>query len=132
MLLGEALYSFLSADDNVIALVEDRIYPAQNAEIGQLPCIVYQQISGPRAHSLQGASACAHPRMQLNCFAATYLEAKQLADAVRKAIDGYKGIWLTLDIYGVILLNELDVYEDDPQIHRVILDFKIWHYEAKT
>ena len=36
---------------------------------------------------------------------------------------------LTVPIHASFIDNELETYESDTKIHRIIMDFRIWHEE---
>ena len=109
MAAEKALKAILDAAGAVTALVEDRIYPVERREGSDLPALVYQQISGQPTHDVTGPIGYVPARYQITCWAATYLEACDLAEAVRDAVDGYSGTIAELAIDHVFVLDEGDM-----------------------
>ena len=132
-MIEEALVALLETDAAVAALVDDRIYPIVAPAGVDLPAIVYQRISGPRAETMAGPSGLAWPRFQFGCIGGSFSEAVSVADAVRQALDGYRGTVSGVVIRGILLLNEFSQYEADEDEGGVswveYLDFGVYHLE---
>ena len=128
MSIEKVIYSKLSGDSDVSALVATRIYPVNLPQKPTYPAIVYTRISGERAYSLGGPSDLASPRFQIDCFASTYSAAKDLASKIRSAINGFRGTVAGVLVQGVFLENDNDIFEDDFSVYRVSSDYFI-HYK---
>ena len=127
MLEGD-LYSALSTNAAVGAIVggtgqSARIYPMLRPQGAALPAVTYQLIDRPRIDtaSLTGNNAKVRSRMQIDCWAESYSAAKDLAAAVKNAVNSA----LT-----ALNIDERDLYEDDTGIYRISSDFSIWHLES--
>ena len=129
MAVEEAIQTILAADVAVSALIVARIYPSRLPDGATYPAIVYQRISGPRLHDLSGPSGYATPRIQLDLWAATYSEAKALAEAVREALDGYQGVVGAYRIGECLMDGETDLYEPGVVQHRIVQDYIVGHDE---
>lgn len=129
-MIEPGLVSYLSAHPLVTTLVGTRVYPLELPQGVTLPAITYQRISGPRVRSQSGPSGLAHPRIQLNCWARDYAGAVQLADVVRRALDGYRGAMGSTIVQASFLDNDLDGHEPDTGLWRRTLDVILWHEEA--
>lgn len=129
MSIEAALFTLLTTTPSIAAKVADRVYPKQLPQDPTTPAIVYHRISGPREHSHDGSSGLAHPRFQLDMYAGSYLEAKALADAVRVAIDGYKGTVEGVEIQAIFLENDDDGHDDELKVYWFQADYIIWHAE---
>lgn len=115
------IFSYLRNDPTVAALVGSRIYPLLLPQDYDLPAITYTKISGSRINAKTGQTGLANPRFQFSCWGKTYLEAKKVADAVRIAMNQFKG-----DAY---MQDEQDFYEPDTGLYHVPVDFIVWHTE---
>ena len=129
-----ALPSILINDTAVNMLVGDGIYPNIIPQGADIPAITYQQISGPRVHDMQGPNGMVKARWQINCWAADYAKAKELAGAVRLVLDGYSGTALQTVIDVIHLINEGDMPEMAPGTDELArygkyLDFIVWFRE---
>jgi hypothetical protein len=130
-----ALVARLRADAGVAARAGDRIRPMTLAEDEILPAIVYQKISDVPDYAMGGQSGLATARVQVAVWADArlgeaaggYGQAKQLAEAVRLCLSGWRGIvaagsdsvaidWVELD-------NQTDLY--DPETGRGIAMFAV-------
>src|SRR5689334_5062394 len=81
-----ALRSRLTEDAAVAAVVGTKIYWTLVPQSTVLPYIRMQTISDPRPEHLQGYEAARVTRVQVDCFAAKYLDARALADKVITAV----------------------------------------------
>lgn len=113
-------------------LIGTSIYPNIVPQGADIPAITYQQISGPRLHDMQGAVGMCKARYQINCWAASYAAAKELAEAVRLTLDGYSSEGTIKVIH---LANEGDLPKTLPGLDQLTrygkrLDFFVWFTEA--
>jgi hypothetical protein len=105
----KALYDILSSAAGVTQYVGGRIYPSLIDQGAGLPAIAYEQISGPRFHEVSHPMGWVESRYQISIWAATYLQACEISDAVRIAIDGYTGVTVGLDIDHIFVTDEGDL-----------------------
>jgi len=132
--IEEGLTAHLKANAGLTALISTRVYPGFISQTSTLPCLTYQRISTPRiiTHDTSGASGTAHPRFQFDAWAETNTSAKAIIDAVRAALNGYKGTMGTVNLVTVqASLTDDERYEYSPEvkIHRYSADYIIWHEE---
>ncbi len=124
------IQTILTGDATVAALVGTRISPNIIRQGTAMPAVTYQQISGQRDHTLDGASGFVEGRFQVNCWAKTYAETRELADAVRDALDDYS----TGTIQAIHLEDEGDIPTlmggvDKIRRYGKRLDFTVWFDE---
>lgn len=142
-LIENAIFERLRDDPGVKAIADAKIFPQAAPQAGgeddpakaKLPRITYQQISGNHFHNADGASRLANPLFQINSIAKTYGEAKQLANCVRRALQGFKGTVAGVVIQGIFLSNQRDEFVISPsgseQRARIIQqDYTIFHVES--
>lgn len=134
MALESELVKRLRADATVAGLVGLRIFAGMARAGEPLPRITYQRISGPRLHLLDGLPGIAQPRIQFDCWAARYEDAKSLADAVRISLDDFRGVLGTHTVQGIFMQDERDLSEPPSHaeglgIFRVSQDYLVWHTE---
>jgi len=122
-----SLYTYLAADGGITALASTRIYPVVIPQNPTFPLITYQVVSTPVLHTLDGTSA-PNSRIQIDCWAETALAAHGLADAVETALDNYSGTMNSADVVsGSLLINRQDIFEEDVEDYRVLLEFSLIH-----
>ena len=130
-----AIYAVLAADSGVTDLVGTRIYPVRALRGASLPYITYQRISTVRRHPLDRPTDLADARVQVDCWAGSYAEAKTLAAAVRSALAGYRGTAGGVTVQWMGLEGEADDVEIEGGVesltcYRVRQDWDIWWQET--
>ena len=129
MIIEQALITYLLADAGLSLLIGDRLHDDVLPQSPTLPAVVWQRISTPRFHSHSGPSGLAFPRFQFACWSTTRLEAIRTANALRACMDGFSGIISGVDVGAVFAEDEIDSYDPETGLRRVLLDLKIYHKE---
>jgi len=120
---GERIYSILSANSAVVALVGTRITPSVMPELQPQPAIVYTVVSNDPVPTVDGASFLRHSIVQIDCYSFEYDLSHAVADAVEAALSGYD----VPAVVSVTLESTRDVSEEGvTQYQRVMLQFSIW------
>ena len=125
-----ALYTILSGDAGVTALISTRMYPVVIPQDVSLPAVAYQRISTARVYSHDGPSCLARPRFQFSCTATTYSAARAVANAIRAALDGYNDTANGVRIMAAFTQNEFDGFTDTDDLWTVYQDYFVWHVES--
>ena len=89
--MDEVIRAILRADAGVTALVGQRINFGSRPQGEPLPALALSVPSDIEAATLDGASGLNDARIQVNCAAMSYGEARRLERAVRSALHGYSG-----------------------------------------
>jgi len=82
-------------------------------------CRLHARLKRSPANTLADGAPVENTRLQVDCFYTTYAAAVTLAVAVKAA--------MTSSAITHLLLLEQDQFEPEALLHRVILDFSIWH-----
>ena len=103
-------------------LVSNRCYPLLMPQDPTLPAIVFSRVASIAQNKLDSGASIDQVRIQIDCYASTYDEAKTLSASVRSAMEeaDFKG---TLQI-------DVDFYEPDLKIYRVVMDFYVWQHNS--
>lgn len=122
------LRDYMLADSGISAKVGTRIHLTQLPELATYPAIAFQQISGPREHTLgDGYPTAATPRYQISCFAITYAAVKELVLAVEAAFDGHLGELVpSSPIQGTFVLDVHDTFEPIPRVFMCPVDVMLF------
>lgn len=127
-----AIRARLISDDAITDVVgddpDDRIFPAILPQAVTLPAITLQIISEDRPHSSpQGPLKLCKARIQVDVWAARdkYTDAVNLAESVRKRLDGFRGQSAGVTIQGIFLESTRTLFESDPEQHRVSRDYMV-------
>jgi len=126
------LRGILAGDSAIAALVGARIYPALLPQPPTFPALTYQVVSGFRHTQMDGPPGVNRARLQIDCWAATYIGAEALADAVRLALDGFKGMVGGSPgrlVQAAFFASERDLYEPEPPCYRRSADYLITYAE---
>ena len=97
-----------------------RIYPNVAPNNVATPFVVYMRVANTQENTLADGVPVENTRLQIDCFDSTYAAVITLAEAVKAAM---KASGITN-----LLLMEQDQFDADALLHRVILDFSLWHY----
>lgn len=119
MSLDVKMHQALSGGAAIAALVSTRIYPLVLPQSVAYPAISYQRISNT---GQMGTTALRESRWQVNCWALTYTAAQALAVAVKNALEEYTATATAPRIKMVLVVNELDDFDPEANIFRVIVD----------
>ena len=132
MRIEEALVAQLRATAAVVAKVATRIYPAKAPQQPTLPCLVYLREGTNREHTQDGGSGLGVVRFTIDCLGRTYAEAREVAHAVREALEGSRGVWGGVggvQVDGCFIEDEADDYIDELALYVVGLDVRVMHVE---
>lgn len=119
MNVEQQVYAVLAANVDVAALVANRIYPLLMPQDVAPPAISYQRVATAPHDDLEGTQNHEWVRVQVDVWDADYAGAKTLAAAVHTALQ-------VTPVYAQLLL-ELDDYDSDLKLYRVIMDFNVWN-----
>ena len=127
----EAIVTLLEASAAVTALVGDRITPEWRKQGDPLPALTVAEVSAVRSDELLAAFSLTASRIQVDCWAGSYAQAKALSRAVRDTLDQQSGIIAGVQVERISLSDFRDLGEKtgDKSIRRVSLDFNVWYQE---
>jgi len=139
MMIEEAIYSHLTADTGLAALVPARIYPLAMPQDGALPALVYSKVSGVPEYSHDGNTGLVEARFQFSCLGQNYGQTKSLSRAVKRAMQPLERAPRTIGgaagvrVASALLENEVDIYDANEVEHaervHIPLDYLIQYYE---
>lgn len=120
----EDVYTLLSGDAGVTAITTG-IYPVLIPQSADYPAIAYQRTSSDRDVNFDEVEDWVRTSAQIDSYATSYSDTAGLADAVKAALNNYKGGVIQL----IKLDSELDIFEDSTSLFRVSQRYTIWHTE---
>lgn len=120
-------------EEQLIALLVNvaggRRYWGRAPQSEPLPFVVMNRIDGARNYTTRGPSGFVQSRVQLDCYAETYTEAKGVARAVRDDLSGVT----SGEIQGIFIDAERDLPAADAgeatHLYRVSIDILVNHGE---
>lgn len=110
MTAESAVQEALLFDPIIASLVSVRVYPQeQQPQAGTFPAITYQRISTTTRIDLDREEEPTRVRLQLNCIAATYKAAMELAMEIRRL---FRGGYATTGVQLVRVDSQSDLPRD--------------------
>jgi len=130
MRVETALLTYLTGNAGLSALVASRIYAFHAPAAVTFPFITYQRVSTERflTHD-EPANDLAKPRIQFDIYSIKYEDALSVLDALRDALQGYRGTMSTMDVQGVLPALEQHIDLPDNDYYRITVDYLISHTE---
>jgi hypothetical protein len=132
MNISGIVYTILAADGGVTAICSTRIYPLTRPQLTALPAVRIVTVAVEPYDTKSGASTLDAIRVQIDCYAISMLTAQQLEEAVRAAIDRYRGSvtvtgtgGATYFVDGVRFENRNETMEEEKDIFRTSSDYQI-------
>lgn len=124
MTLRTALYSMVTNDAGVAALIGTRFYWRQLPEAVSYPACRYMIVSSERRTAHDGYAGLETSSIQIDVISDTSASCRAVSAALRAALDGVKDA-----TYGIksMRTNELDEFEESANLWRIVLEFLI-HY----
>lgn len=120
MSLGTSIYSALSVDAALLALVSTRIYKITAPQGTAAPYIVWQGIGSDPGITHSGPAGAIERMVQFACFAATPEAATAVREALVAALDGVE---LANGDNGTLEDDNRDGYDDAVNLYRADADF---------
>lgn len=123
MNVEQQVRTVLTTDAGVLAVIGAtpplRVYPQLLPQDCTMPAVRFQRVSTVPQNGLDGHHSLDQVRVQVDSWASDYDDAKTLAAAVRAAM-------ALAPLYALCVM-ELDDYDPDQSLHRVVQDFSIWN-----
>ena len=118
-MIWQDVYTTLHGYSGVVNLVATRIYPSIVNQDPTYPCISHNRSSENPIVTLDGAGDQLNPIWQIDAWDTTYSGAATLMEQIRAAMDASI-------LFKAVLVNVIDLYEPDVNIHRVMAEFSLW------
>lgn len=130
-----ALRSVLIRAPAVAILLGTRVYPILAPASAALPFVVTRRSGINREHTLAGPMGVPTVSVEFQTYAATYEEARQVADRVRSVLDGYGGTVNNVEVKRVSLEQESDDFVqlaggDIPPVYQVTQTYNVLWQET--
>lgn len=136
MILEDGIVALLANAGEVARLVggptvtKARVYPLVLPQNPTFPALTHQRVSGVRELTHDGPDGVVWCRLQIDTWASSFVSATQLADAVRRVLDGFRGLAGEVTVQRAELLADRHLHEADLNLYRVSQDFGIWYEES--
>ena len=121
--LNSFIFSTLSADAGLSALVGNRIYPLVAADATEPPYIIFSRVATVPAESHEAPSGLDVTTVQFSCFAKKFSTASAIADALRAALEQAT----PPDGGSIHFTASRDFFEQETRLYDFQLDADFWH-----
>ena len=119
--------ALIAANSTANGLLAGRVYPGIFPEQYTLPAVAINIVSGIPNPTKTAPGDVDTLRVQVDCYGTTYTSAQATADAVRGAIDWYRGNVVSgLNSYAIDWINfegTQDSWESEPKEWRIITEY---------
>ena len=122
MIIGQYIVALLNADPAFSALCNGRVFALFAKQDTPLPRVVYSEVDSIPVNDFQGRTWLTKSRVQIDCYATTYLGAHNVANRVHAVFDSRDEEENPCSLYIV----GRDLFDDEFKIYRVSLDFSMW------
>ena len=130
-MISNAIYSFMIATAGITSLTGTRIYPMILPVGHAWPAITYHGDDHNLIQTYDGQTGLTRSYYQIDAWAQTYIEAQQLATAIRAAFKNCTGSMGAVSVSHVTLdTGPIAIYEDNLEAFRVSQTFSLWHNEG--
>lgn len=119
------LVAFLRAQATLAALVGTRIYPLSLPQGATLPALTYQGISTVPEASGDNRPTSDTTRLQIDSWGASYEAVREVAAALRAALDGYTEELSGGTVASMRFANEHEEMDPERRWYRVTQDYLI-------
>lgn len=129
------LRSALVGNAGFLALAGSRVYPLLAPKTAALPFVAYRRSGIERTQTIGGPVGTPRVRVEFGVYATTYEAARDVADAMRKVLDGYKGTVDNTEVKYVALDDESDDFvqlagADLPAVYQVTQTYTVLWQET--
>ncbi len=135
MSMHAAIYTRLSTDAGVTALISTRIFPTKAPQNAQLPCIVQRRFGDFDSHVQSGACGLANSTHEFEILADSAASAISVAEAVRNSLDGlHTTVIGTTNVRSSRLTNETDsvilFQGSENERYQIEQDWEFWYFRS--
>lgn len=121
-MIQEGLFTVLTNDAGVSALVSSRVYPLGIPQNAVLPCIAYTVEEQEENSDYDGQGDFGEIEIQIDCWAGSepteYAVSLAVAKAVKAALKNYNGLMGSVRVYRLVLVTSVSVFESKVDMHR--------------
>jgi len=132
--LEEGLVAYLLSQADIAAVVSDRVRTGVARQNEQRPFLVVGPPTIEPQYTAAGGAGLAESRIEVHCEAASYREARELAELIRKKFkDGFQGNMEGVEVralYATVRGNTPRVVSGDQEGFRsVTVELQVFHEE---
>jgi hypothetical protein len=128
------LHNAITSDASITSHVGYRVYPHLAPAVDDLPFISWRRVAIRREQTLAFPMGVPTVQLEYLIFAESYLESRQIADAMRAALDGFTGSFDNTQVRQTSLESESDEVvaldgAELPAVYSVAQTYDVWWQE---
>lgn len=125
----------LTSDPDVGALVGTKVYPVVAPAEATYPFVTWRRVQVQRQQTLANPMGVPKVTIDYSIYGATYDQARQVADAMRQVLDGYRGTVDNTTVQYASLENESDDFvsltgAELPPSYQIVMTIETWWTES--
>jgi hypothetical protein len=125
----------LSQNTAVSSLVGTQIYPVIAPSEATYPFVIWRRIQVQRQHHLAGPMGSPRVTVEYAIYGATYDQARNVSDAMRRVLDGYRGVVDNTVVQHASVENETDDFvsltgAELPPSYQITMTVDTWWIES--
>lgn len=126
-MIEDSLFSFLTSDPGVSALIDDRMYENILQQNVTLPAIHFTLEDTEIPLTMQGEGQYVTSRFNIRCVGSTAVSARTVRDTVHDALRNLVGDMAGITIRKVVVTSINSRYDDDMRRHQSSLFIDVHH-----
>lgn len=123
------IIGILAANSAANALLGGRVYPLLAPQGTAFPCVVVNTSGVTPENTKNGPALLDNVRVQVDAYAPTYAAANDTAEAVRVAMDYYRGMVsyqsVLYPVDSMFYVSQTDMMETEREVYRVMCEYKM-------
>lgn len=127
MSIGFAIRHRLLAYSALATLVGSRVYNNYLPQNYAPRALVYQVLSEDVSDDISGTGSLFRAQIQIESWSKEDTDTQILAEHVRKALQGYSGVHLGVNIIGIHFESQMDNFQPEVADVRVIQRYGVWY-----
>jgi hypothetical protein len=116
------LVQWLIAQPLIAPVIGDRIHPQAASAESPRPLLVYRRVGREPFRTLDGPAKPTLVRMQFDCWGGPLATSRDIADRLRRTLDGFAGTMGTTTVHNAAVDNDVDERDDAWDEYRTTLD----------
>lgn len=126
-MIEDALFSRLSQDAPLTALINGRVYPLQAPQGVVSPYLVFLKVVEMASGTYCAQDPMVRDLFQFDSYAKGFKQVLGIAKAVRDSLIDFRGAMDDIHVASIRLDNETQLVESEPGLFRVSTSLFIWH-----
>jgi len=123
-MIGKAIYSLLSNNAGVAALLGTKIYPERTPTTISQPFCIYSIYETP-TNTKDGVSTLDHIDIFISHFAASFENGENINAAIRTVLDRFTGTVEGNNIDTIWFIDKDNQYDDDAELYQFDSQYKL-------